>query len=50
VTYYFAGGRRIILLTVFRKTKARETQEIDRAERAMQQCIASGPTAEDDES
>src|SRR5947208_3579556 len=46
VTYYIAGGRRIILLTVFRKTKARESQEIDRAERAMQLCIASGHTAE----
>ena len=49
VTYYIAGGRRIILLTVFRKTKARESQEIDRAERAMQQCIASGHTAEDED-
>jgi phage-related protein len=49
VTYYIASGRRIILLTVFRKTKAREGQEIDRAERAMQQCIASGHTAEDED-
>lgn len=35
VTYYAASGRRFVLLTVFRKTKRKETAEIDRAERAM---------------
>jgi hypothetical protein len=35
ITYYIASGRRLILLTVFHKTKARETAEIDRARRAM---------------
>jgi hypothetical protein len=49
VTYYIAGGRRIILLTVFRKTKAREAGEVERAARAMQRCIAQGHTAEDEE-
>jgi hypothetical protein len=38
VTYYIATGRRIILLTVFRKTRAREHAEVQRAERAMQRC------------
>ena len=49
VTYYIASGRRIILLTVFGKTKLRERAEIERAMRAMQRCIAEGHTAEDDE-
>jgi hypothetical protein len=35
IAYYLASGRRIILLTVFKKTQARENREIDRAERAM---------------
>jgi len=47
ITYYIASGRRIILLTVFHKTKARETAEVDRARRAMRDCIAAGHTAED---
>ena len=36
VTYYIASGRRIILLTVFRKTRQRESAEVDRAEATMQ--------------
>jgi hypothetical protein len=47
ITYYMAAGRRIILLTVFRKTRGRERREIDRAERAMERCIAEGHTAEE---
>lgn len=35
VTYYLAPGRRIPMLTVFRKSKRHETAEIDRAEAAM---------------
>src|SRR5713226_10286368 len=35
VSYFVASGRRIILLTVFRKTRRREEAEIDRAEAAM---------------
>src|SRR5713226_9831290 len=35
VGYFVASGRRIILLTVFRKTRRREEAEIDRAEAAM---------------
>ena len=47
ITYYIARGRRIILLTVFRKTRTRERAEVERAIRAMNRCIAEGHTAED---
>ncbi len=46
ITYYIAKGRRIILLTVFRKSNQREPAEIDRAERMMLTCIAEGHVAE----
>jgi len=48
VTYYITTGRRIILLTVFRKTRRREAREIARAHEAMQRCIREGHTAEGD--
>jgi len=48
ITYYLARGRRIILLTVFTKTRRRERREIDRAERAMERCVAEGHTAEEE--
>jgi 16S rRNA C1402 N4-methylase RsmH len=35
----FAPGRRIVLLTVFRKTRQRERAEIDRAWQAMRVCM-----------
>src|SRR5712691_4712042 len=47
ISYYVATGRRIILLTVFKKSRQRETAEIDRAEVAMQRCIERGHTAEE---
>ena len=47
ISYYIASGKRIVLLTVFRKTKMREVQEVARAEAAMLRCIAEGHTAED---
>jgi hypothetical protein len=34
-------------LTVFRKTKMREPEEITRAETAMRRCLAEGHIAED---
>lgn len=49
ITYYSARGRRIILLTHFRKTQQQQTAEIDRAERAMERCIAEGHSAEESE-
>lgn len=48
VTYYVASGRRIILLTVFRKTKHRERHEIERAVDAMNRCVKEGHSAEDE--
>lgn len=47
ISYYIATGRRIILLTVFRKQRQRETAEIGRARWAMDKCIAEGHTLED---
>lgn len=47
ITYYVATGRRIVLLTVFVKTRQRERTEIQRAWRAMQVCIAEGHTTEE---
>lgn len=47
ISYWIAPGRRIILLTVFRKQRMRETTEIERAWRAMQRCIAEAHTVEE---
>jgi phage-related protein len=47
ITYYVATGRRIILLTVFRKTRQREEVEVARARRVMQRCIDEGHTPDD---
>ncbi|HUY22050.1 MAG TPA: type II toxin-antitoxin system RelE/ParE family toxin [Acidimicrobiales bacterium] len=47
ITYSIAGGRRIVLLTVFVKTRQRERPEVQRPWSAMQTCIAEGHTAED---
>lgn len=49
ITYYIASGRRIVLLTVFVKTQRQERREIDRAEKAMQRCVAEGHTVEEDQ-
>lgn len=48
ITYFIVPGRRIILLTVFRKTQRQERAEIERAVRAMNRCMAEGHTAEED--
>lgn len=39
VTYWIASGRRIILLTVFAKSRMREIAEVSRARRAMARCM-----------
>jgi hypothetical protein len=48
ITYWIAPGRRIILLTVFRKQRMRERAEVKRAKRAMATCIAEVHTAEEE--
>ncbi|MCO1577941.1 type II toxin-antitoxin system RelE/ParE family toxin [Crossiella sp. SN42] len=40
VTYWIAPGRRVVLLTVFRKTRMREVREVARAQRALRRCVA----------
>jgi hypothetical protein len=40
VTYWLAPGQRVILLTVFRKTRGAETAEVARALRAQAICEA----------
>ncbi|HET9518961.1 MAG TPA: type II toxin-antitoxin system RelE/ParE family toxin [Actinoplanes sp.] len=49
VTYWIASDRRIILLTVFYKTRTREAREVDRARRALVRCVgeAHGVDEED---
>ncbi|MER5391238.1 type II toxin-antitoxin system RelE/ParE family toxin [Saccharopolyspora sp. NPDC002686] len=48
VTYWIASGRRIVLLTAFRKTRMRESREIDRAWRAFRRCLSEGHTVDED--
>ena len=40
ITYWIASGRRIVLLTVFIKTRMREDRQIERARQALSRCIA----------
>ena len=47
ITYYVARERRIILLTVFKKSVQREVAEITRAETVMARCVQEGHTAEE---
>jgi phage-related protein len=49
LTYWIASGRRIILLTVFTKTRMREDREVARAKRALARCQAELHTVEDDD-
>ncbi|MBF9135074.1 type II toxin-antitoxin system RelE/ParE family toxin [Plantactinospora sp. S1510] len=39
ITYWIASDRRIILLTVFHKTRMRDEREVDRARRALARCV-----------
>lgn len=49
ITYWIRSGRRIILLTVFTKGRAREVGEIARGRRAYARCVAEEHTVEEDE-
>jgi len=46
ITYWLAPDRRIVLLTVFRKTRQRETAEVERACQAQKECEAGHGPAE----
>jgi hypothetical protein len=50
ISYWIASGRRIVLLTVWHKTKMRETGEVDRARRALQRCQDERHTVDEEES
>lgn len=47
VTYWLAPGRRVILLTVFRKTRSAEAAEVARALQAQKRCEAEHGPAHD---
>lgn len=49
ITYWIAPGRRIVLLTVFRKTRMRQDREVQRARRALARCQAGAHTAGEEE-
>ncbi|WP_275412207.1 type II toxin-antitoxin system RelE/ParE family toxin [Sphaerisporangium rufum] len=49
ITYWIAPGRRIILLTVFPKTRARDHREVARARRALRRCIEPAHTVDEEE-
>jgi hypothetical protein len=49
ITYWIATGRRIILLTVFHKTRMREDRQVDRARRALARCQAQAHTLDEEE-
>ncbi len=48
VTHWTVPGRRVIMLTVFRKQRMRESAEIERAWRVVQPCIAEAHTADEE--
>ena len=48
LTYWIAPGRRIILLTVFAKTKGRDTAQVARAVTAMRRCIEANHIVEEE--
>ncbi len=49
ITYWIAPGRRIILLTVFAKTKDRDRAQVARAKKAMLACIEAKHIVEAEE-
>jgi hypothetical protein len=46
VTYWLAPGRRVVLLTVFHKTRANEAREVQRALTAQKVCEDGHPAAQ----
>ncbi|KOX42418.1 MULTISPECIES: type II toxin-antitoxin system RelE/ParE family toxin [Streptomyces] len=46
ITYWLAPERRIVLLTVFRKSRQREDAQVERAQQALKECKARHGPAE----
>jgi hypothetical protein len=46
ITYWLAPDRRIVLLTVFHKTRQREAAEVERAQQAQKFCETKHGPAE----
>jgi hypothetical protein len=46
ITYWIASNRRIILLTVFLKSRMRDEREVGRARRALARCIDEAHSTE----
>jgi hypothetical protein len=49
ITYWIAPGRRIILLTVFAKTKDRDRAQVARAKKAMLACMRAEHYVDEEE-
>ncbi|MFD8564924.1 type II toxin-antitoxin system RelE/ParE family toxin [Streptosporangium canum] len=49
ITYWIATGRRIVLLTVFHKTRTRDDHGVERARRAMRRCAEPAHTVDEGE-
>ncbi|WP_405087257.1 type II toxin-antitoxin system RelE/ParE family toxin [Microbispora sp. NBC_01389] len=49
ITYWIASGRRIVLLTVFHKSRSRDDREVERARRALRRCVESAHTVDEEE-
>ena len=47
ITYWIASGRRIILLTVFVKTRRREAHQVERARQALERCMTEKHTPDE---
>lgn len=50
ISYWIAPGRRIILMTVWHKTKMRETGQVGRARQALRRCQVERHTVDEEES
>ena len=48
VTYWIAPDKRIILLTVFHKTRMRDEHEVERARRALGRCLREAHSVEEE--
>jgi hypothetical protein len=49
ITYWIASDKRIILLTVFHKTRMRDEREVARARRALARCVDEAHDVEEEE-